>query len=152
MSTALWLDTFTGPVWRYRSPNRPITQLPLSRLTVVIDPETVATQTRELITARPLTPTEIAAFELTLVSEPEAKPVAKHYVIATFDSQEDLDRGAEPLYAIADTWDPSDPSWTAESRYATHYTHDEVVAEVHRLRAIPGFWTEHAFQYRPAAA
>lgn len=74
----------------------------------------------------------------------------KYYVIATFDGQEALDTGAEPIFCVADDWDPCQPSWTGDSRNATAYTHDEVIAEVKRLRALPGFLTAHAFQYRPA--
>lgn len=150
MSSTLWLDTYAGPVWHYSSPNRPITQLPLIRLQAIIDPATVGTQTRDLHTARPLTPTEISGLELVLVSEPESEPVRRPYVVASVSSQGALDNGAEPLFCIADDWDTSDPSWTGDACRATHYTHEEVIAEVRRLRAIPGFLTEHAFQYHPA--
>lgn len=60
----LWLDTYTGPVWRYASPNRPITQLPLALLAQVIDPDNLGHDVRTLITAQPLTDAEIAAWEL----------------------------------------------------------------------------------------
>ena len=75
---------------------------------------------------------------------------ARNYVIATFDSPKDLDSGAESIYCVADDWDPSAPSWASESVNATHYTYTEAHAEIARLRRIPGFWTEHAFLYRPA--
>ena len=59
-----WLGTYEGPIYRYRSPLRPITQLPLARLDHVLDPGNLGPNVRELITARPLSDDEIAAFQL----------------------------------------------------------------------------------------
>lgn len=66
MAKTLWLDTYSGPVWRYRSEYRPITQLPLDRLDVVIDPATIGPDVRDLITARELTANEVSQFQLTI--------------------------------------------------------------------------------------
>lgn len=64
MSETRWLDTYKGAVWRYESPLRPIIQLPLERLSQVLDPGNIGPDVRILITARELDEVEIAAFEL----------------------------------------------------------------------------------------
>ena len=71
-----------------------------------------------------------------------------HYVIASYDTAQD-GRTTE-LYAIADEWDPSDPSWTEEVARATQYNSEDGRAEVLRLRLLPGEWTQNAYLYRPA--
>lgn len=59
-----WLNTYEGRVWRYASPLRPITQLPLEQLDIVIDPDSIGKDTRVLNTARELTAAEVSGYEL----------------------------------------------------------------------------------------
>lgn len=63
-----WLDEWSGPVWRYRSELRPITQLPLNRLDFIIDPAAVGNaENRDLLMQHELSAAEVKQLDLTLV-------------------------------------------------------------------------------------